>query len=49
MTKERKKAKEIVEKYFPQEHVTLVWVDYMEEFLIRLNNGEISPQINKNK
>ena len=47
MTRERKKAKEIVETYFPHEHKTIEWVDFMEEFLIKLNNGEVSPQTNK--
>ena len=47
MTRERKKAKEIVETYFPHEHKTLNWVDFMEEFLIKLKNGEVSPQTDK--
>lgn len=45
--KERKRAKEVVEKYFPREHQTLQWVDWMEELLIKLKNGEVSPQTNK--
>ena len=47
MKRERTKAKEIVEQYFPKEQQTLEWVDWMEEFLIKLKNGEVSPQTNK--
>lgn len=42
--RERKKAKEIVETYFPLEYKTIEWVDFMEDLLIKLKNGEVSPQ-----
>lgn len=45
--KERTQAQEIVEQYFPREHKTSDWEDWMYEFLIKLKNGEISPQTNK--
>lgn len=45
--KERTQAQEIVETYFPREHKTSDWEDWMYEFLIKLKNGDISPQTNK--